>query len=130
MRLCIVLFAMGAWLLQQQAELPDLRYAWLLLVAAPALYFVRGSVRSLRWTGVILLAAGALGAGFFWAAALAHLRMADALPPQWEGRDVELVGVVASLPQPYERSVRFDFDVEHVLTGGARVPKRVSLSWW
>jgi len=70
------------------------------------------------------------GGGFFWAAGLAHLRMADALPPEWEGRDISVIGVVASLPQPAERSVRFEFDVERVLTPGAQVPQRIVLSWW
>jgi competence protein ComEC len=34
------------------------------------------------------------------------------------------------MPQPYERSVRFEFDVERVLTADAVVPAHVVLSWW
>src|SRR4051812_20901303 len=98
MRLRIVLFACGAWLLQRQAELPDLQYAWLLLAAAPAIYIGRANHRAPRALAALVLAATSFGAGFFWAAALAHARMADALPVEWEGRDVELVGVVSSLP--------------------------------
>ena len=56
--------------------------------------------------------------------------MNDALAPEWEGRDVQIVGVVASLPQPYERSVRFEFDVERVLTPDADIPTHIALSWW
>lgn len=73
---------------------------------------------------------GCVIAGFLWAAALAQWRMADALPESWEGRDISVIGVIASLPQPYERSVRFEFDVEQVLTPGAQVPRRIVLSWW
>lgn len=130
MRLYIVLFACGVWLLQRQAELPDLRYAALLALAAPAWWFARSRRPVLRGTAMAMRVAAALAAGFFWAAMMAHVRLADALPAHWQGRDIELIGVVASLPQPYERSVRFEFDVEEILTPEARVPQRIALSWW
>jgi competence protein ComEC len=130
MRLYIVLFAIGAWLLQREAELPPMQYAWLLLLIAPAYALTRLPSRRIRNAAVCALAMLSLVAGFYWAAALAHIRLADELPAVWEGRDIEVIGVVASLPQPYERSVRFDLDVERVLTPGARVPGRISVSWW
>src|SRR4029453_10186481 len=40
------------------------------------------------------------------------------------------VGVVASLPQYHERAVRFELDVERVLTPLARVPTHVSVNWY
>lgn len=128
MRLNILFFALGAWLLQQQASLPELKWAWGLgaVLALPVLSQFQNTAVSV--TREILAKALCLGFGFFWAAAFAHLRLADALPAEWEGRDLQVVGVVASLPQPYERSVRFEFDVEHVLTAGATVPRHVSLS--
>jgi competence protein ComEC len=130
MRLYIVLFAIGAWLLQREAELPPMQYAWLLLLIAPAYALTRLPSRRIRNAAVCALAMLSLVAGFYWAAALAHIRLADELPAGWEGRDIEVIGVVASLPQPYERSVRFDLDVERVLTPGARVPERIAVSWW
>ena len=130
MRLNIVLFALGAWWLQRQWELPDMQPAWLLALAAPMLVMARARSISLRAIARTAIAAAALAAGFYWAAGAAHVRLADALPTEWEGRDIELVGVVASLPQAYERSVRFELDVERVLTGGARVPGRIVLAWW
>ena len=63
--------------------------------------------------------------GFLWASGVAHLRLADALPSEWESRDIQLVGVVASLPQLQERGERFLFDVERVVTNGAVVPPRI-----
>ncbi|HEX2829488.1 MAG TPA: DNA internalization-related competence protein ComEC/Rec2 [Burkholderiales bacterium] len=130
MRVCIVLFACGAWLLQRQAELPQLVYAWALLGALPLCVLAARRSYGARALGFAALACVAAASGFYWAAARAHLRLADALPPAWEGRDIEIVGVVSSLPQPLDRSVRFEFDVEHVLTAGAVVPERVLLSWW
>ena len=128
MRIHIVLFALGAWLMQRQAELPDMRCAWVLLVALPALALARSPHRVVQRGAGILMAALWLAGGFFWAAGAAHIRLSDALPAEWEGRDIDVVGVVASLPQPYERSVRFELDVEHVLTPDARVPERIVLS--
>src|ERR1043165_4936546 len=96
-----IAFAAGAVLLQLQAVLPSLQWGWLLLILAPAAYRV-------RWARVAL----ALGVGFFWAATCAHWRMAAWLGPALEGRDLEVVGVVAGLPAPGERSVRFELEVE------------------
>ena len=130
MRVYVVSFALGVWLLQRQAELPPLDWAWGLLALAPALALCRARARPVRHAGHAMLALCAFGAGFMWAAGMAHVRLADELPREWEARDIELIGVVASLPQPSDRSVRFDFDVEDVLTPSARVPRHVALSWW
>jgi competence protein ComEC len=130
MRLIIVSFALGVWLLQQQAGLPDGRWAWALVAIAPAAALVRAKLAALRSIGIVCIAALAFGAGFLWAALAAHARLADALPHAWEGRDIDVIGVIASLPQPAERSVRFELDVDTVLTRGAHVPRRIVLSWW
>jgi competence protein ComEC len=130
MRLNIVCFAVGVWLLQRQAELPPMRGAWALLLAPPLLMLARARSSALRIGAQATLATVACAAGFFWAAGMAHVRMADALPHEWEGRDVQVIGVIASLPQVYEQSVRFEFDVEMVATAGARLPSRIVLSWW
>ena len=130
MRGCIVLFAAGVWLLQRQAELPEMRLAWLLVLCVPLLVLLRSRSRGIRSVARALLTIAALAAGFLWAAGLAHWRMQDTLPEAWEGRDIELTGVVATLPQPFDRSMRFDFDVEQVFTPGARVPLRIGLAWW
>jgi len=69
-------------------------------------------------------------AGFFYAAAWADWRLADRLPRQWEGVDLAVTGVVASLPQPFEGGVRFDFDVEQAEPAAARLPRRIALAWY
>jgi competence protein ComEC len=123
------LFAGGAWLLQQQPELPGAPLSSL-LAAGGLLLVLRGAHPAVHVARILVTGAAWFGAGFFWAAALAHVRMADALPVQWEGKDIAIVGTVASLPQRSERSVRFELDVEQVVTEGARTPRRVALSWW
>ena len=131
MRTCILAFAFGVGLLQQQAELPELLWAWLLVPGAAGVFLsLRYQAAILSITTKILLALVFLGAGFFWAAAFAQWRLADALPHEWEGRDIQLTGVVAELPQASENGLRFAFDVEQVLTEDAIVPRRIALAWY
>jgi competence protein ComEC len=130
MRLNILCFVIGAWLLQQQPALPPLAWAWVLALPAAAWFLPSDSGRALGFLRRGLLAAGFLAAGLFWAASLAAWRLSDALPAEWEGRDVELEGVVADLPRANETSTRFEFDPERVLTPGAVVPRHVALSWF
>ena len=128
MRLAILAFAAGILALQTQAELPA-EASVLLLVTGGMLGMVIASLRPARWSaGLTVLSCAALG--FAWAAWRAEIRLADALPEAWEVRDIELVGVVAALPQRFERGERFVFDVESVLTPQARVPRRIFLSWY
>ncbi|MCB5188418.1 DNA internalization-related competence protein ComEC/Rec2 [Methylobacillus caricis] len=116
-------FVSGAWALQQMQVLPSLQWGWGLLALLLITWYLRRH-RYLR-----LLSLGLLGflAGVFWAALMANLRLADELPHAWEGKDIQLIGVVASMPSKHERGERFDFDVEQVLTAGAIVPGHISL---
>jgi competence protein ComEC len=127
----ILAFAIGAILLQQQAELPELLWAGTLLPLAISIFLLlRCPITLPAVIGRTLPAILFLAGGFFWAAAFAQWRLADALPHEWEGRDIQLVGVVAELPQASESGVRFAFDVEQVLTRDAVVPERISLAWY
>lgn len=128
MKSAILAWVFGVWCLQQMPQLPAL--SWALCLILPALVASRLRTgpslpcRWLRWGLCVLTAAGV---GYFWAATMATVRLADALPPAWEGRDVQLVGVVASLPRIEARGERFLFDVEAVETPGAKVPQRIAL---
>jgi competence protein ComEC len=124
MRLAALGFALGVWLLQWQPALPGT--LWLCAVAASACAALAAAWFSRRFAATATLAVVAFAAlGFSWAAALAHLRLSDRLDAVLEGRDVEVTGVVASLPQMAERAQRFDFDVESPASG---VPRHVTLS--
>jgi len=125
-RLAALGFALGVCLLQQQPVLPGAGGVALLCALASfgAVGFIRRVPPAVAG-GATFVAFAALG--FAWAAGLAHWRLADRLDAELEGRDVEVSGVVASLPQAFERGVRFDFDVETPDTG---VPRLVSLSWY
>ena len=131
MRLYVICFAAGVWWLQGQAQLPALHAGWLAVpVALAALLAANPASLPLGIARRIAAAACCLACGFLWAAWLAQQRLSDELPTAWEGEDIQVVGVVAAMPQPYERSLRFEFDVERVLTPSAVVPEHIALSWW
>ena len=108
MRLNILAFAAGVIVLQMQPALPQ-AWPWALaglLLALPCVCWPRA--RAARLAGVV----ACLALGFAWAGWRAEVRLADALGSDWEGRDVQLVGVVASLPQDFSQGSRFEFDVD------------------
>ncbi len=128
MRFRILAFAAGVGLLQTCAGLPALPTIIGTLLAAGAflLLFANRRQRLLRlFTGMACFVIG-----LSWAALRAELRLRDHLPTAWEGVDVQLVGVVATLPQTFERGERFEFDVESGETPGAVIPSRIALSWY
>jgi competence protein ComEC len=130
-RIAILGFLAGIFWLQQQAELPP-TWWWTLALAPLAIVWLfrhrGGPVVQIGRYFLVLVAAVSLGAA--WATWRAEIRLAEELPREWEGRDVELVGVVASLPRDIGNGRRFEFDVENVMTPDAVIPSRVSLSWY
>jgi len=109
-------FAVGAALLQWQPVLPSAGWAVLLLPLAV-----------LAWWKPRTAFLFACALGFFWAALAAHLRMAEWLTPELEGRDLQVVGVVAGLPAATERGQRFELEVE---SSDAPLPGKVLVSWY
>ena len=124
MRLAALGFALGVWLLQMQPGLPGIARLAAALALGCALL---GGARFLRRAAPAFVLAAFAAFGFCWAAGFAELRLADRLDPDLEGHDVAVTGVIAGLPQAFERGLRFDFDVESPETG---VPGRVVLSWY
>lgn len=113
-----IFFALGVWLLQQQTALPDFGWAWLLLgipltLLIPSKPLILGLIRA------FLLATFAFALGFYHAAWQAEQRLSITLPDEWQGRDIEVIGVVAGLPRSHEHGQRFSFAVEQIIT---RVP--------
>lgn len=76
--------------------------------------------------------------GFLWASMQAHMRLQHALPKALEKQAIEVVGVIASSPQPTQFGWRFKFDIETVeasLTtaqsnANETFPKRVLLNFY
>jgi competence protein ComEC len=83
----------------------------------------------------VLLLAAALAAGLA-AFAVTGLRsvvfLSGALDPELEGKDIELVGLVARLPQRSEAGLRFLFEPEGARQQGRAVvvPARIQLGWY
>lgn len=113
-------FSFGVWGVQQLAVL-----------LAPIYLGITGTLGTLLWLAwrrhALPAVAGALLLGIAWAGGFAYWRLADALPPDWEGRDVEVTGVVADLPQHFERGLRFTLAVEQA---NGPVPQRIALAWY
>ncbi len=126
MILIILGFVFGVWILQQQAVLPSLYLspiAFLALLIASLLYHFRAPKYyqlPATFSAVVLL-------GYFYAACFATVRINDELPKSWQQKNIEVIGVVATMPEADSRSERFHFHVEQVLTHGAQVPKKVAL---
>lgn len=115
-----------AWLtgivcLQYLPNLPDRAWLWSfpLLVAL-----------ALRCPRVRLLAIA--GAGFIWALGFAGELLAHGLPPQLQGRDLEVRGYIASIPEVDAHHARFQFVVQQWPRHGTvpPMPWRVRLGWY
>ena len=131
MRINLIAFCCGIWLLQQQAQLPPVRWAWLLPLLSAVLLLPRFSNRVPEVLRRLLVALLCAALGFAWAAWRADLKLADRLPEHWQGVDITLVGVVNDLPQANARGERFVLDVEQVITPGAPRLKRIQLTrYW
>ncbi|RFC39992.1 MAG: competence protein ComEC [Candidatus Nitrotoga sp. CP45] len=127
MRYAVLFFALGVWLLQQQAMLPNPAWSGLTLLFAIAWMLPRNTLVQ-RKASPVFLAAFACTFGFFYAAFFAQQRLSDALPAEWQGKDIQVIGVVGKLPIQHERGFRFVFDVEQVLTPNAIVPPHILLA--
>lgn len=122
-RLLILAFVAGAAWLQTRPELPDPRWAWVLLPAAVATGLLAPS-----WPRRLALVLVAALAGFLYAGWRADLRLADRLPAVWQGRDIQLSGRVVGLPEVTPRGWRIVIDTATVATPDARVPQRIQIS--
>ncbi|MFM9912200.1 MAG: DNA internalization-related competence protein ComEC/Rec2 [Methylophilaceae bacterium] len=120
----LLALVLGCWLLQLQAALPNLWWGLSLLILVAVIFTFRRHQVLLRFCIPIF----ALAAGFFWATFIAQTRLNDALSPELESQNIEVIGVVANLPQHQERGLRFVFDVEQTLTPQAKVPQKISLT--
>jgi competence protein ComEC len=125
----LIAFVFGVCALQWQATLPGVPTVALVWAVAALMLLIGVRYRSHPPARVaMLIAAGCFG--FAYAAGHATWRMADELAFEDEGRSVAVIGTIASLPAKLERGVRFEFDIERVITPNVRVPSRVLLGWY
>ena len=129
---CALAWLAGVAAQLQQATLWPMQ--WYALTVASALLLVVLGQRLRRLPGLrgalLACAAGALGLGISgWHAGRL---LDDALPPQLEGADVRLTGIVASLPQVGANGTRFRFEVESARWHGqpVRVPALLAIGWY
>ena len=132
MQIMTLLFSVGVLACQLAAELPTAPLQWAgaaaaCIAACIALELRRRPGRTVRSVRLALILMASLVAGWTYAAWRADLRLQDALPGEWEGRDVVVSGVVASLPQDFERGIRFVF---HADAGPAPLPPVLSVAWY
>ena len=131
---CMVIFTLfftlGVWLLQQQSDLPSYAWAWL-LGGISLLYPLSRWREKARMRGkqngnhieyrfavlvrIALIAVFACALGFYYAAWQGERRLSVDLPSDWQGKDIDVIGVVAGLPHITDRGLRFRFDVEKSL---------------
>jgi competence protein ComEC len=123
-----------AWLagvalqLQQRELFAVVAYAGVAVIGAASI--------ALAWRRrrvFVLALLGVACAGFAASGGRAALRLADALPVALEGRELVLVGVIASLPQSTPSGLRFRFEVQQATTlqgDAVRVPSTLALGWY
>lgn len=124
---------LGVWLQVQQTQVWGTRMqAGLVAAGVIGLMGVLVLRRLPRAAATVLgaLALVALAAGS--TAWRAQQRLAQALPAAREGQDLQVLGVVASLPQANPAGTRFVFEVESASLQGepVQIPNRLSLGWW
>ena len=138
-----VAWLLGVALQLQQAVLWPV--VWLFVLTAAALLL---GVASWRWrhhgnsrsraAAVLVLALAASTLAFASTSLRATSRLADALQPALEGRDIEVTGLIAEMPRIGAQGPRFVLETEDArLTGSAgsagqtvRAPERLSLGWY
>jgi competence protein ComEC len=116
----------ACWSVQQLPALPPPWVAVALAVAG--LLLLCASLRRAAWLACI--GAGAAAAG--WALLLGAGRLEERLPPELEGADLRVVGIVEDMPQSDERGMRFRFRVERCEADGkpCPAPRSVRLGWY
>lgn len=135
MRVWWIAFMLGVVALQRQAALPG-AVEWtcgafvLAALAGAGVWRAhrQAHTRAMTAFGWSLCAAAACVAGFGYAAVRAEWRLRDALPAEWEGREITVTGVVKGLPAVDDTGARFLFAVESNDAGIAHFPPVIRLS--
>lgn len=128
-----LMFVFGAWNVQQLSVLPSLTTLTTLSVGLFVFAVLIFKFKSKNLT-IFYRHIFAFIFGIIWASSFAALRLNQELPKSLEQVSIEMIGVVASMPESNERVVRFRFDVQTLITPEAadyqNFPKHISLSFY
>ena len=117
-----LLFLSGAVLCTRLPALPHIWFASGLLPVTWLIWKFPG----FRFSGYVIC-------GFLWTLLNAHLVLQHELLPGEEGKSLYAEGVVVSLPETRDRSIRFNFRIDELSQYGHAVksnPGKVRLSWY
>jgi competence protein ComEC len=125
MRSGTIAFLVGITTFHQLATIPGAAWGWLLLVVTGCLLVLS------RWCTHFLIPFAAC-AGFGYAFCYASLIAPTPLPREFEGVDVVVEGVIASLPDRQERRLRFEFLPDALLLSDGREQPlgNIRLTWY
>lgn len=115
----ILLFVLGAALVQGLPELPGLPIAAVLAAGLAACLWFRCTL------GAAFLC------GLLWALGYAAVRLEERLPGDGRMPEVVAEGEILDIPRTMERGLRFDFAVERWLQpDGLALPRHLRLTWY
>jgi competence protein ComEC len=144
--LTLLAWVVGTWLQLLQSSLKNTEfYAVFIALAGAFAVFVailkianNRQVYTILRKAILLLASGFLAFGFTGLRAIDYA--SHTLLPVYEGRDIEVVGVVSAMPQISEAGTRFQLDVETsqllatvdgvISKQQVNLPSKISLSWY
>lgn len=111
----VLCFLAGTVFVQQLAELPEFGLL--------AVYFCSAGIfAGLRcWKPVFFLL------GILWAVNFASMRLNDRLPEYMAGKDIEIQGIIADLPEHESNRIRFNLKIE---TAEKSIPRKLRLTWY
>lgn len=110
-----LLFLAGIVLVQQLPELPGGAG----LIAGASLIGIMAWLQ--RWRCLFFML------GLIWAIVFASFRLSERLEESQEGKQINIQGYIADLPEKNDNSVRFNFVVTD---SGQRLPSKIRLSWY
>jgi competence protein ComEC len=126
-----------AWLLGVAVQLQEralLPWGTDAVIAAVGLicFLIQRFLKHRDTLSLVIVAMAMALLGFSATGGRAWFQWNDRLPAALEGRDIQVTGVVASLPQRSSAGLRFSFDVEQALLDGeaVKLPSNVSLGWY
>lgn len=123
----ILAFLIGVDALTFLSRLPPVFISWVGLVSGSVLLIVLPQ-RFLYWLKLPI----ACGLGFAWALLSAHSLLSWTLPTALAGKNVAVIGTIATIPEQKGDSLSFEMDAEQLKAEDfvSHKPVRIRLSWY